>query len=134
MAVGEKIVSAFSGPADPHAFELEYPVPKEKTHKIIHSSRAIKLHELYENVANIREGKPAGFTLEQVWQSLLSDYQEEWLLPLEILEIAISDPKAGLLRGIVDQYLSDFAMHGPVTGRLIENGKLVLEKKGQEAL
>ena len=34
MAVGEKIISAFAGPADPDAFELKYPAPKEKTHHI----------------------------------------------------------------------------------------------------
>ncbi|MFP4471898.1 MAG: aromatic amino acid hydroxylase, partial [Bacteroidales bacterium] len=35
MAVGEKIVSAYTGPADPGAFRFMFPVPSEKTHKIV---------------------------------------------------------------------------------------------------
>jgi phenylalanine-4-hydroxylase len=47
MAIGSRIVSAFAGPADPDGFGLEYPVPQEKTHRIVHSEKARKLHSLY---------------------------------------------------------------------------------------
>ncbi len=40
MAVGSRIVSCFSGPADPIAFGLNYPVPTEKTHKLQHTEKA----------------------------------------------------------------------------------------------
>jgi hypothetical protein len=49
MAVGEKITSVFSWPADPVAFGLSFPVPAEKTHKIIHNDKARKLHKLYHH-------------------------------------------------------------------------------------
>jgi phenylalanine-4-hydroxylase len=57
MAIGEKIVSAFSGPADPDAFGLSFAVPKVKTMKILHSPKnPVNLHELYQEVRDIREG------------------------------------------------------------------------------
>ncbi len=39
MAVGENIVSAFSGPADAEGFGLEYKAPAEKTQKIKYNQK-----------------------------------------------------------------------------------------------
>lgn len=87
MAVGESIISAFSGPADPDAFELKYPVPKEKTHKIQHTDSNKRLHGLYEQIRQIRENEKDIDQLDHIWNQLAQDYPEEWLAPLEILEI-----------------------------------------------
>jgi phenylalanine-4-hydroxylase len=54
MAVGEKIVAAFSGPADPAAFGLQFPVPEERTHKIRHTEKARTLHRMYNEVRKLR--------------------------------------------------------------------------------
>ncbi len=131
MAVGEKIVSAFSGPADPDAFQLEYPVPREKTHKIAHSAEAVRLHSLYQSVRDSREGKPSAMRPEEVWEILKSDYPEEWLLPLEILEMSDSDSKTARE---IKEFLRQYSDRDPVTGRLIENGLLLKETAAQEAL
>ena len=87
MAVGENIVSAFSGPADADAFELRFPVPKEKTHKIIHSEKSKHLHSIYQRIREIREGEAESNGLGQLWQELEDKYPEDWLAPLEMLEI-----------------------------------------------
>jgi phenylalanine-4-hydroxylase len=131
MAVGDKIISAFSGPADPDAFQLEYPVPREKTHKIAHSAEATRLHSLYQSVRDEREGRPADLKPAEVWKVLKSNYPEEWLLPLEILEL--SEPHSMLANEIRD-FLKHYADRDPVTGRLIENGLLLKETATQNAL
>ncbi len=95
MAVGEKIFSAFSGAADPNAFEFAFDPPKEKTHKIIHTPENIKLHSLYQKVRDFRSYKTDPGELEMVFQKMLSDYPTEWLLAMEILEQLAEKSKNG---------------------------------------
>lgn len=88
MAVGQRIVSVFTGPADADAFELKYPVPLEKTHKINHTDSARQLHQLYRKVREMREKNMETSGLAEIWQTLKKQYPEEWLLPMEILELS----------------------------------------------
>jgi phenylalanine-4-hydroxylase len=87
MAVGSRIVSAFAGPADPDSFGLEYPVPAEKTHKIQHSEKALKLHALFQQVRDIRENNCSFAILPMIWESLKTEHPDDWLCALEILEL-----------------------------------------------
>lgn len=87
MAVGEHIVSAFAGPADPFAFGLTFPVPAEKTHKIHHSEEAKKLHLIYQKVREIREENCGHEALPQLLEELKTDHPNDWLCALEIQEI-----------------------------------------------
>jgi len=87
MAVGSRIVSAFAGPADPGAFGLTIPVPVEKTHKIIHSEKAKKLHSIYQQVREIRENNCGYTNLPQLLEELKANHPEDWLCELEILEM-----------------------------------------------
>ena len=87
MAVGSRITSAFAGPADPDGFGLEYPVPEEKTHRIVHAEKALKLHSLYQQVRDIRENDCAFATLPSVWEELKNHHSDDWLCALEIIEL-----------------------------------------------
>jgi phenylalanine-4-hydroxylase len=122
MAVGEKIESAFSGPADPFAFELEYPVPKEKTHKISHSAEALKLHHMYQNVRDFRENKINEIDLRGTWNIIKQEYPEEWLLPLELLELTKDKTEYQSFEDEIKTYLLTIKSADPDIKRLIENG------------
>jgi phenylalanine-4-hydroxylase len=87
MAVGSRIVSCFSGPADPVAFELNYVAPVEKTHKLQHTEKARKLFALYQKVRETRENKVSLQNLKDLWNELITDHPDDWLCALEILEI-----------------------------------------------
>jgi phenylalanine-4-hydroxylase len=87
MAVGSNIVSVFAGPADPDAFGLTYPAPEEKTHKISHGEKALKLFDLYRQVREIREQNCSFALLPAIWQELKRGYPADWLCALEILEL-----------------------------------------------
>jgi phenylalanine-4-hydroxylase len=88
MAVGERIISAFAGPADPDAFGLKYTAPKEKTHHIQYTDETLRLHSLYSDVRYLRENGGANIDkLESIWQILKFQFPNEWLLPLEIAEL-----------------------------------------------
>ncbi len=101
MALGESIVSAYSGTADPDAFGLSYLVPSEKTHKITHTQEARKMHTYYQTVRDVRESGTGFETLPGIWQEAVSLNPDEWLLSLEIYELCRKVPNlADLLQKI----------------------------------
>jgi phenylalanine-4-hydroxylase len=127
MAVGEKIISAYSGPADPFAFALEYPVPAEKTHKIVHSEKALKLHRLYQSVRDYREKALNDLDPQETWNTIKKEYPEEWLLPLELLELVKGNADYRLLEDEIKTYLLTVKGADPDLKRLIENGIVAMQ-------
>jgi phenylalanine-4-hydroxylase len=122
MAVGQRITSAFSGPADADAFELSFKAPEEKTHKIHHSESAKKLHSLYQQVRDIRDSKTGLNALAGIWQTLQDDFPKDWLLPLEILELSESSGYDKKLSGEIRNYLLEKQEKNPGLVNLISNG------------
>ncbi len=111
MAVGKQIVSAFSGPADPEAFGLNYPAPEEKTHKFTHSEQAKALHAFYQQVRDIREENCSHALIPGIWEAYKRNHSDDWLLALEILEILkakqISDELSSDVRAYLHQKQKD---------------------------
>ena len=91
MAVGEQIDSVFAGPADITAFELPVYIPKETTQKIDYTKEELRLHELYQQVRQVREGKIDKKELKSIWLELQQNFPADWLLPMEILELVKED-------------------------------------------
>lgn len=88
MAVGESVVSAFSGIADPNSFGQQFEVPKEKTHKIVYSEKELALFDLYQEVRNYRsQNRSDENYLHRIFESVVSEYPHDWLLALEIYEL-----------------------------------------------
>ena len=88
MAVGETVISAFSGLADPNSYGLIFESPKEKTHKIHYNSTELELHNLYGEVREMRINEEVNpERLENIFLNLRSNFPEDWLLVLEIFEL-----------------------------------------------
>ena len=91
MAVGESIVSVFSGAADMAVFSKDNPfLPSELTHKIQYCEKRLELHKLYQKIREVREGNADKQELTSVWQELLK-HPKDWLAAVEILEISRDD-------------------------------------------
>ena len=91
MAVGESIVSVFSGAADMAVFSKDNPfVPSELTHKIHYCEKRLELHKLYQKIREVRNGNISKKELENIWQEL-KKHPKDWLAALEILEISNND-------------------------------------------
>lgn len=101
MAVGKKVVSAFSGPADVNSFNMISHVPASQTIKAKKTPEREVLENMYQAVRDYRENKNTSSDLNQILENLKSDYRNDWLLSIEILEIAqrdqISDLKSKTL-------------------------------------
>lgn len=87
MAVGKKVTSAFSGPADVNSFDMITHVQKSATIKPTKSHQKTALEKLYQQVRNIREGNDGNSSLKNIFQDLKLNHPTDWLLALEIAEI-----------------------------------------------
>jgi phenylalanine-4-hydroxylase len=126
MAIGEKIVSTFSGPADPDAFGLRYPAPREKTHHIQHTISALKLNNLFRTFEAVKDDDENTAPLSEIWQTLKQFYPEDWLLPLEMAEILTKhNDNSGLAENIIS-FLHEKAGENEDLQKLIGDGLLLV--------
>jgi phenylalanine-4-hydroxylase len=83
MAVGKKVVSAYSGPADVNSFDLITHMPSS-TIKAQHSAERDDLEVL--QVRNIRENKDKEISLAPIFE-LRNNHSRDWLLSVEIVRV-----------------------------------------------
>lgn len=117
MAIGETIVSAFNGPADADGFGLKYDPPKEKTHRIEYNASTLELHKLYSDVRKIRDNDSEKSGLTKIWNSILKDHNNDWLLATEIYELT---PDKHLKSDIYD-FLNEKRQSQPESSIVIDN-------------
>jgi len=130
MAVGSSIISACSGPADPVAFELHYPVPEEKTHKIVHSDKMKKLHFLYQQVRDIRETNCSYAVLPSIWEEIKSNYPEDWLCSLEIFELLLKKKIDDDMFREIKTFLEAKRSEGETIRKLVDDGVVMILNAG----
>lgn len=129
MAVGKKVVSAFSGPADVKSFDLITHVPSSKTIKAKKSAEREELESLYQNIRNIREIKPNSLTIEQTFVKIKESHPNDWLLSVEIAELLHKQGQLELLQQVM-LYLDSVKKKRPEVAHLIDNGlELIFEKE-----
>lgn len=128
MAVGQQVISAFSGPADMNSFDMINHVPSSQTIKQKKSTEREELERLYLSVRNIREGKPASTTLKEAFASVSAGHPNDWLLSVEIAELAKKDGNSDLVDKVLN-HLEKIKYKRPEVAHLIYNGlELIFEK------
>jgi phenylalanine-4-hydroxylase len=129
MAVGKTIVSAFSGPADLNSFDLITHIPSSKTIHIKKTSKQLKLETLYQQVRAYREGKNRTISRTKVLDELIENHPTDWLLPIELYELAFKGSETKLCETILN-HLENIKQIKPKVGRLIDDGlKIITNKK-----
>ena len=128
MAVGKKVISAFSGPADVNSFDMINHVPSSQTIKQKKSTEREELERLYLSVRNIREGKPAATTLKEAFASVSAGHPNDWLLSVEIAELAKKEGNSDLVDKVLN-HLEKVKSNRPEIVHLVDNGlELIFEK------
>ena len=129
MAVGKKVVSAFSGPADANSFDLITHVPSSTTIKAKKTDERTELENLYRKVRNIRENNKHDESLKNIFHQLKSNHSKDWLLPLELIEILKNRNEPELMQEILI-YIEKIKENRPEVNKLISNGlELIFEKE-----
>jgi len=134
MAVGEKIVSVFCGAADKEAFvEIAYK-SNTGTHHPVYDHNTLELHKLYQQVRNRRQnGGDFGF-LGNVWFMLQKKHHEDWLCPLEILEILEHEEVEPELAHEIRTFLEQKAANEPEYKKLISDGFYLIKHPVEQKL
>ena len=133
LAVGSSIVSAYAGSADYLSFENLYHVSENKTIQPETDLTKIQLEKLYQNVRNFRASKTiSSIDLITIFETLKTSFKEDWLLSLELFELAeknnFSDLKIELYNYLEEQKTSQ-----PKIAHLINDGlEIIKEKKLSE--
>lgn len=120
MAVGKEVVSAYAGAADVASFLDTSKVSETKTHKITYSETAKKLYVLYDEVREMRENNSATEAkIAAIFHQLKKEYSEDWLLFLELYELALENNFA--IKNEILNTLEALKSNKSYT-KLIENG------------
>lgn len=105
MAVGESVISAFSGVADPDNYRFRVLQPGWETPKIKSSDKSNKLHQLYRNVRTIRQSNKDFNQLSAIWETLKKNHPDDWLLAHEILELTSGNKKFSQINKEIEIFL-----------------------------
>ena len=128
MAVGKKVISAFSGPADVNSFDMINHVPSSQTIKQKKSVEREELEKLYASIRNIRENKSTTITLKEAFAAVTSGHPSDWLLSVEIAELAQKEGNSDLVNKVLN-HLENVKTNRPEIAHLITNGlELIFEK------
>lgn len=127
MAIGKEVISAFAGPADVNSFEVIGQVSNIVMQKIYYSDSEKKLFNMYSVVREIRESEVFDTKkLKRIFEELISIYPNEWLLPLELYELAYI--KNLDIQDKIYNYLVE-KKGNPSLEKLIENGLNLIQQK-----
>ena len=120
LAIGMKVVSAFAGPADLTSFDL---TDHSMTEPILdHSANGLTdvRQEIYQKIRQIRNHEIGNDELVSIFKTVLSDYMDEWLILLELYELAVSHNLEQVSE--IFESLATLKKKNPEVGQLIQDG------------
>ena len=88
LVLGARIISAYPNAADIESFPVEKIQFKSQTIQPKFTKSEQKLHELYSLIRHMRETSINSDELSTILNQLINEYQDDWLLTLEICELA----------------------------------------------
>ncbi|MGZ4110992.1 MAG: aromatic amino acid hydroxylase, partial [Tumebacillaceae bacterium] len=127
MAVGAEIVSVFAGAADREKFHaVSYPASAVLTHRVSYTEEERMLHDLYQTVRDLRTSDAGVGEVADVSAAVLdqldAEFQQDWLLRIEMLELLVARGVAQHLQLRLRNQLADIAATDEEKHPLIENG------------
>ena len=126
MAVGKEIISAHAGPASVNSFKDLGEVSATKTHKISYSEEEIKLHKMYQEIAEMRKSGEVDFLrFALIFEKLKANFNSDWLLPLEMYELVYQSHT--LIENEISAYLIQLKKNKKYK-QLIANGIRLISK------
>ncbi|PCE65751.1 aromatic amino acid hydroxylase [Sediminicola luteus] len=132
MAVGQRIVSAFNGPADLSSFNLISHEIKDTTIKAKKSEERIALQKLYAQVRDFREGTNTTVSRNKIFKVLQNDHPTDWLLAVELYELAVLGNDSDFAEAI-KQHLEKVKGEKPEVGHLIDGGLALVDQNLKNA-
>ncbi|MBT8298199.1 MAG: aromatic amino acid hydroxylase [Maribacter sp.] len=132
MAIGQTIVSAFNGPADLSSFNLVTHKISESTIKRQKDAQKLHLEQLYQQIREFREGQNTTISRNKVFKEVASKYPTDWLLCVELYELAKMNPEIEKEREFaleIKAHLEIVKQENPKIGQLIDDGLSLVDQK-----
>lgn len=127
MAIGKSIVSAYAGPADFTSFDMITHELESKPKKIEVRAEVAVLREMYQIVKERREnGQYTEEFVANLFVKAKENYPQEWLLPVELYELA-HQKKYSELANQIKAYLHILMETQKEVSHLIEDGIMLIE-------
>jgi phenylalanine-4-hydroxylase len=121
MTVGERVVSAFNGPADLNSFDLVTHEVSSETIKPIKSEARKKLEQYYKQIRDYRGGSNTTISRNKVFKEICEKYPNDWLLSIELYELAKNNNDLEFAQQI-HSHLETVKLNNPKSGHLIDDG------------
>jgi len=121
MAVGKKVVSAFSGPADCNSFDMITHLPNSKTIKAEKTAEREELESYYSEIRILRENKINSKKAFEIFKIVSNKYPMDWLLSIEIAEILHLQKSEKHFNEVLS-HLNNLKINRPEVSHLIANG------------
>ncbi|AYN66730.1 aromatic amino acid hydroxylase [Euzebyella marina] len=128
MAVGQKVVAAYHGIADLNSFDLTSHTLSATPAKKTESPEQTQLEKFYEEVRHFREGKNRTISRHKVFDVIKENYPEDWLLSVELYELAKTNGDTDFAKDIA-HHLESVKQNRPKLGHLIDDGLELVDKK-----
>ncbi|MCH2534024.1 MAG: aromatic amino acid hydroxylase, partial [Bdellovibrionales bacterium] len=126
LALGEQVVSVFGGAADRENFELQDDyTPQFIPPKIYNETEQTK-HSFYKRIREARENSFDKNSLKNIYENYLELYSDQWLMAVEIYELAV-DHNLDDLQKDIKKHLTSLKEKKPETAMLIDDGIKVAE-------
>ena len=127
MAIGNTVVSAFAGAADPCSFPNLYRTSQTPSISKETNDNALALYELAQRIRDFRASESfSEKDLDSIFEILKQEHPYNWLLPLEVLELSNSAE----LKSCIKKHLSKLAFEKPNLSGLIASGFELIKKGG----
>ena len=127
MAIGNTVVSAFAGAADPCSFPNLYRASRTPSISKETNDKTLALCELAQRIRDLRASESfSEKDLDNIFGILTQEHPYNWLLPLEVLELSNS----AKLKSCIKKHLSKLAFEKPNLSGLIASGLDLIKKGG----
>ncbi|MDC6391141.1 aromatic amino acid hydroxylase [Maribacter sp. PR1] len=127
MAIGERIISAYHGPADLKSFDLidhELSTSDSKTE----SRENNGLENFYQQIRDFRNRTNTTISRNKVFKELKKNYPKDWLLSVELYELAVGNQDLEFAKEIME-HLNTIKLENPKLGHLIDDGVALTDKQ-----
>ena len=93
-----------------------------------YSPEFLRLNALYKQVRDYRNGENQSISRSKVLEQLILHYPSDWLLPVELYELAAKDNNIELMEAIL-KHLNSVKQNYPEFGHLIDDGVAIAKQE-----
>lgn len=129
MAVGSKVESVFSGPADRESYGLTDSFVKKVIPKRTFTTEETALHAVYQDIRDLRHsGNANDDQVGEIFSRLEKDFSKEWLARLELVEICYSQKLDASLREKITLSLHKIKTENSSKAMVIDDGLAIADQ------